>query len=1257
MSAIAVHAVAETETFAGLARAVVLWLRNNSREAAVSAVTGAAIGYAANALLACLQHYGYDFRAGLVTTRENLAAGNLFWALANTIVFAVVGYWRAVGTKRFLHDVLRFPLTLANLFRQDGRGARKHLFWGAAISLLGTELVSPWLGAVAAVGVALALPSVLGRILADLLRRAWSAVIQCLTPDRERPLAAPTAMMVGLIGTAAALAIGFFVENLWVKFGLAAVCAALALIPLRIRPATKTAGLGVMLLTAGLCLTHAAPFPEPMYVIRCEWAKLEPGKAGGPVWWVATANPDGFKVRPGYAKRQLGGPYASQEQLQEDYKKFEILSVSPTFPLQVYDSSGKQLHNLLTMVRTYVAPVVTKPPPERPETNAVRRATQKPEPTIARAPPRPLCACGVGCRCGEKQENKPSTASLLLALLAALASMPGSSLGAALGLALGGLLGQRGKEPPGGSEDSAEPSPNEPIIDPYTGEPLTQWQPGMPGDGEPGMVQWGDKWLTPEDARDAIQEAQLADLKREQEQEQKARDADESSLQAIRNRAQEMQREADAERSNQDQIDRHEAMIDKLRDDVYEGAQDKIDRILQGIRAGGPTPENVEAIRRLTHSLGDQVAADNERESATWEYIGDVRQINENLVRTTAMMGQFAAAVVENTLLPGSRGMISGFIYGAAGHHEEGIGSMVAHGSLLAMGNLIGSRINQATGGNVIGNILANTAAGASISAGQTWLTGGSPEQIRDAAGWGALFGGGFSAAGHAAQAMRGGAGAGSGGGGAGAGGGRGIEVVQPGGPRPYTSPKGVNWGRPPASRGSVGEGAVTPGGSKPFVSPRSEQWGRPPASAGKTPAAEPGSTTPRSAAPAKPAKQTPPSEDDIRQALKTQKEQQRREIDLPHQDPRVQRMAKTLHNENEMPMVDKRQALEQLTDTRSSRTAKQAPKDVQEAIINTREQKLYKPADQATINQVSKNPAVQKMMRPGDKLVMDSFQTPGKSGRSVGADRDARLVIQRSDGTRIEVPRKHWENQAYKDFYNHTSKIYTEGITPKTHPRVFERAKELKHLKNEGLSDEQILHRAYAEEHNQLFTDKHHAEASRDNSDQFVRVAREGVFNQVRTRPASDNPDQVVRTVHQGRRIENVQDKPPVLDVKKGKAGLADPEGYSRMWQEKSRFYHDNPPEALAQSQKGIAEMMDLRAGYRQGGLEPPPIPKKISQAMDIIIKAPVGKDATPEAMARINEQLRDPSLGFKDMHDAMNKIAQQNELLKWSRPISRGN
>jgi len=67
---------------------------------------------------------------------------------------------------------------------------------------------------------------------------------------------------------------------------------------------------------------------------------------------------------------------------------------------------------------------------------------------------------------------------------------------------------------------------------------------------------------------------------------------------------------------------------------------------------------------------------------------------------------------------------------------------------------------------------------------------------------------------------------------------------------------------------------------------------------------------------------------------------------------------------------------------------------------------------------------------------------------------------------------------------------------------------------------------------------------------------------------------------------------KPYFLEAQKGEARLKDPDGYARMWQEKSHFYEGNPPEALAQSQKGIAEMLKLRDGYRMGGLEPPPLP-----------------------------------------------------------------
>ena len=326
---------------------------------------------------------------------------------------------------------------------------------------------------------------------------------------------------------------------------------------------------------------------------------------------------------------------------------------------------------------------------------------------------------------------------------------------------------------------------------------------------------------------------------------------------------------------------------------------------------------------------------------------------------------------------------------------------------------------------------------------------------------------------------------------------------------------------------------------------------------------------------------------------------------------------------------VDKKGALEQLTDTAGSREAKMAPADVQEAIINTRIDKIYGPADKATIEAVGQDARVKAMMGEGDELVMDRFQTPGKTGESLGADRDARLVIKHPDGKMTEVDRGIWENQAYEDFYEHTSKIYKEngGIPAEIQQRVSQRAGELQYLKGEGLSEEQIYHKAWAEEHNQLFTDKYHIEASTDNSDQIGVLSKGGDIPGKKT-------------------VENV------TLAKGGEATLQDPEGFAKMWQEKSHFYENNPAEAIAQSQKGIGQLLEVRGGYLKQGLVPPKLPDPVAHAMDVIIKAPTGMAATPEAMANVNNQLK--SLGFDDMHDAMGKIASQFENLKWSKPTS---
>jgi len=364
---------------------------------------------------------------------------------------------------------------------------------------------------------------------------------------------------------------------------------------------------------------------------------------------------------------------------------------------------------------------------------------------------------------------------------------------------------------------------------------------------------------------------------------------------------------------------------------------------------------------------------------------------------------------------------------------------------------------------------------------------------------------------------------------------------------------------------------------------------------------------------------------------------------------------------------VNARDALDQLRDTSGSRTGKTLNDPdhpgLRDAIVRTRMDDLYAPADQNTIAAVGPRLHEAGMMRPGDRLVMDPFSTPGKAP-SLGADRDARLVIERPrvDGQgrpvldssgrpemqRIEVPRTHWENQALADFYQHTQAIATEGgraITPETNPDYFDRLHDV--LLREGhssktvaqMTPQQMLdaagdrgrHHAWAEAHNQLFTDRFHMEASRGNTDQGVQ----------RVVGSDGTP-----------RAEAAQGHANVLDVKDGTARLADPEGYARMWQEKSDFYRNNPPEALAQSQKGIAEYMGLRDGYRRQGLEPPPINPNVARAMEVVGRAPVGTDATPAALARVEADLQ--ALGYRSTSEAMTAIAWQNEGLKWSRTMA---
>jgi hypothetical protein len=434
------------------------------------------------------------------------------------------------------------------------------------------------------------------------------------------------------------------------------------------------------------------------------------------------------------------------------------------------------------------------------------------------------------------------------------------------------------------------------------------------------------------------------------------------------------------------------------------------------------------------------------------------------------------------------------------------------------------------------------------------------------------------------------------------------------------------------------------------------------------------------------------------------------------------------------MVLLDGKKAFDQLADTGSSRSAKLADPDIQQAMVDTRQKLIYDPADQATIARVLKKPEIQAKMQPGDKLVITGFSTPGTPPK-VGADRDAIMCIARPDPDTgeiqmIQVDRRLWQNEAYEEFYKHTAKYANTdengNITPESEPEFHRRKQALAHLRkrpldddtiarvkgqvrakvdaqikienntlkaagmdlvddaarqaridalvdqrlsrlnDQFLTDDQINARAWAESRNQVFTDPYHVEASRDNSNQVFTLTRDpdGTTRPVRAQIGVETDGRVrpVRDI-QG----DLRTGPAILEAQQGqRRGLLDDEGYAAMWKVKSRDYADgNIPEAVAQSQKGIKQLMKLREGQRSAGVAVPPLKPHVAEAMELILRAPADATASPEKMAELDAALKSiPRSDAVDSHtqappaypggiiEAMEKLPEQNRMLGAATP-----
>ncbi|MFD8707356.1 hypothetical protein ACFV1W_33030 [Kitasatospora sp. NPDC059648] len=243
-------------TIGDVARQLPGWLREHLWSAVTGAVVGGVIGYAVNVFLIAVRYGGWRKvpPGAPATTHGNFFQGALFWGLLTTVLFGVFGYWHTVGTTRFLADLRALPRTLATLVRGD-RAAGVHLLWGAAVAMLAAQIVPPAAGAVLALGVLAGAPTVLGSIVSTFLRRIWSAVVKRIAPTRHHRVTGITGMTVGLLGSAASLAVASFVTDGPVKYGLAGALA-LAAVLVSATGARPPATACVVLLVGAVLVLH-----------------------------------------------------------------------------------------------------------------------------------------------------------------------------------------------------------------------------------------------------------------------------------------------------------------------------------------------------------------------------------------------------------------------------------------------------------------------------------------------------------------------------------------------------------------------------------------------------------------------------------------------------------------------------------------------------------------------------------------------------------------------------------------------------------------------------------------------------------------------------------------------------------------------------------------------------------------------------------------------------------------------------------------
>jgi hypothetical protein len=275
---------------------------------------------------------------------------------------------------------------------------------------------------------------------------------------------------------------------------------------------------------------------------------------------------------------------------------------------------------------------------------------------------------------------------------------------------------------------------------------------------------------------------------------------------------------------------------------------------------------------------------------------------------------------------------------------------------------------------------------------------------------------------------------------------------------------------------------------------------------------------------------------------------------------------------------LNQKKLLQIMRDEQLTRTIKDHGPPWLKKIYNDSKQKIYDRHDSMLKSEVARKYHIKE-----SDLYVDDFRTPGSDPNNVNTDRDYRLMrkMKASDGTvyGIEISTSNWKSMSESIFSTITKKPAGS-----------------------------ITDYEWANAHKQTPTDRFHAEASVDFSDQ---VFENGRWTQGKC---------------------NIQ---RVLD---GKTMLIDPKGLGKMYENKVA-HETNPSEKFAQAKKGVTTFKKVRVQYSKKGLPLDKMPREFLEAMHIVEKAPTNVTATPEVINEINQKLN--NLGYNGIEGVIQEVS----------------